>query len=72
MSDGKARSDLVKIETPNGVFHTGASDLITSRLVDFGAHTRNELAMVFAHIDEADVCIDIGAHIGTFATRSGR
>jgi FkbM family methyltransferase len=56
-----------RVSTPNGGFRAMAGDLITNQLVDFGAHTRNELAMVLEHIGEADVCVDIGAHIGTYA-----
>ncbi|HEY1780175.1 MAG TPA: hypothetical protein VGG79_07030 [Roseiarcus sp.] len=33
----------------------------------FGAHTRNELALLLAFVDAGDVVYDIGAHIGTFA-----
>lgn len=59
--------DLTTISTPTGVFHTVAGDMISDQLTSFGAHTRNELAMVLAHVDPSDVCVDLGAHIGTFA-----
>jgi len=42
-------------------------DLITQQLRDFGAHTRNELAMLMAFVDPGDLIYDVGAHIGTFA-----
>lgn len=41
-------------------------DLITDQLRRFGAHTRNELAMLTRFVDEGDLLYDIGAHIGTF------
>ncbi len=41
-------------------------DLITSQLIDFGAHTRNELSMLLTFLDEGDLVYDLGAHIGTF------
>jgi len=43
------------------------SDLITRQLLDFGAHTRNELALLMHFVDEGDLVYDIGAHIGTFS-----
>jgi FkbM family methyltransferase len=42
-------------------------DLITNQLVRFGAHTRNEIAMLLRFVDQGDCVFDIGAHIGTFA-----
>jgi FkbM family methyltransferase len=42
-------------------------DLITQQLRSFGAHTRNELAMLLAFVDAGDLVYDVGAHIGTFA-----
>ena len=72
MSDSEKNSALIRISTPTGTFHGFADDVITDHLVDFGAHTRNELAMVLAHIGESDVCVDFGAHIGTYAIPIGR
>lgn len=48
-----------------------ADDLITQQLIAFGAHTRNELAMLLTFIDPDDVVVDVGAHIGTFSQRTG-
>lgn len=67
MSDDSAPTDLTRLVTKHGIFYTVDGDLITRQLIEFGAHTRNELAMVLEHVDEGDVIIDIGAHIGTFA-----
>ena len=57
----------VRIETPYGVFHGPSGDLITRQLAEFGAHTRNELAMLLSFVAEGDIVLDVGAHIGTFA-----
>jgi FkbM family methyltransferase len=67
MPNSEKNSTFVQVTTPAGTFRGFADDVITDHLVDFGAHTRNELAMVLAHIDESDVCVDLGAHIGTYA-----
>lgn len=57
--------------TQHGVFYAQPGDLITAQLAEFGARTRNELAMVLNHIEEGETCVDIGAHIGTFAVPIG-
>jgi tRNA G37 N-methylase Trm5 len=54
------------------VFHAVANDQITDQLALYGAHTRNELAMVLDHVRNGDVFVDVGAHIGTFAIRVAR
>lgn len=41
-------------------------DLITRQLERFGAHQRNELAMLLAFLRPGDHVLDVGAHIGTF------
>ena len=41
-------------------------DLITGQLKRFGAHQRNELAMLCAFLRPGDRVLDVGAHIGTF------
>jgi FkbM family methyltransferase len=41
-------------------------DLITGQLIDYGAHTRCELAFLSHFVDRGDTVIDLGAHIGTF------
>src|SRR3977135_570838 len=66
MSGNPASTKLTRLVAMHGVFHAVTDDLITRQLIEFGAHTRNELAMVLAHVDEDDVFVDIGAHIGTF------
>lgn len=66
MIDGGAVDEFVNVMTPRGVFRATSSDLITDQLVRYGGHTRNELALVLDHIEPSDVCVDLGAHIGTF------
>ena len=66
MSDPN-KAVVERVSTAHGVFYTLADDLITRQLVDFGAHTRNELAMVLDHVREGETFVDVGAHIGTFA-----
>jgi FkbM family methyltransferase len=62
----------IKLSTLHGLFYALSNDLITNHLCAFGAHTRNELAMVLDHVKEGDVLVDIGAHIGTFAIPCAR
>lgn len=72
MSDDAIPADLTRFDTKYGVFFVLEGDFIGQHLANFGAHTRNELAMVLDHIDEGDVIIDIGAHIGTYAIPMAR
>lgn len=56
-----------RIETSFGTFLSFQGDLITKQLQRFGAHQRNELAMLLDFVRAGDVIIDVGANIGTFA-----
>jgi len=58
---------VVAARTIFGPFACFANDLINGQLLAFGAHTRNELAMLLAFVEAGDVVYDIGAHIGAFA-----
>ena len=58
---------VVAARTIFGPFACFADDLINEQLLKFGAHTRNELAMLLAFVEAGDVVYDIGAHIGSFA-----
>jgi FkbM family methyltransferase len=42
-------------------------DFATRQIAQFGAHTRNELALLRTFVDQGDLVYDVGAHIGTFA-----
>jgi FkbM family methyltransferase len=72
MSNDLALVHQTRLVTVHGVFYSFADDVITRHLINYGAHTRNELAMVLDHVDEGDVVVDIGAHIGTFAVPIAR
>lgn len=58
--------ETIELRGEHGQFVAYADDLITNQIKQFGAHTRNEIAMVLDHLNEGAICIDIGAHIGTF------
>lgn len=60
-----------RVETPIGTFWGFRGDTVTEHLRRFGAHTRNELAMVLSFLRPGDVVLDAGAHIGTFAIPMG-
>lgn len=59
--------NLKRVHTLYGEFVCFSGDLITSQLEQYGAHTRNELAMVLDCVEPGSVVVDIGAHIGTYA-----
>lgn len=54
------------VNTPYGPFHCFSADVTTSQLKEYGAHQRNELAMIRSFIQPGDYLVDIGGHIGTF------
>jgi FkbM family methyltransferase len=43
-----------------------ADDTITQQIIDFGAHTRVELALLLSVVHPGDRVFDLGAHIGSF------
>jgi len=49
-----------------GEIRAYTDDLITDQIIDFGAHTRVELAFLLAVVESGDKVFDLGAHIGTF------
>ena len=59
--------NLEKIVTPIGTYYGFSGDLISKQLHKYGAHQRNELAMLLSIVREGDVVLDIGANIGTFS-----
>ncbi|NIJ43429.1 FkbM family methyltransferase [Parvibaculum indicum] len=65
-------SKLQRIEVAIGSYWAFENDLITDQLLEFGAHTRNELAMLMDHVRPGFTVVDIGAHIGTYAVPIAR
>lgn len=66
------RHDGILVDTPLGRFHGPPNDLVTRQLVEFGGHTRNELAMILSFVAGGDTVLDVGGHIGTFAVPLAR
>ena len=60
------------ISTLYGTFHCWPGDFINRQLIEFGAHTRNELSMLREFIAPGDNILDVGAHIGSFAVPFAR
>ena len=58
--------EIVRIKGVHGWFETRKRDHVTRQLETYGAHTRNEIAMVLALLRPGDQVIDVGAHIGSF------
>jgi FkbM family methyltransferase len=65
LAEGADRGSVV-VPSIFGPMLAHSEDLITRQLVEFGAHTRNELALLQSFVQEGDLVYDIGAHIGTF------
>lgn len=61
-----------QVETPFGTFEAFAGDLITWQLRTYGAHQRNELAMLLSVVRAGDHVLDVGANIGTFTVPLAR
>lgn len=57
---------LIEVDAIFGRLKTFDKDLVTRQILEFGAHTRPELAFLLNFIDPGDRVFDIGAHIGTF------
>ena len=57
---------LVEVDAIFGRLRAFDNDLITRQILQFGAHTRPELAFLLNFIDAGDAVFDLGAHIGTF------
>ncbi|MEO8481492.1 MAG: class I SAM-dependent methyltransferase [Acidobacteriota bacterium] len=59
-------------DTPHGRMMSLEGDLISAQFDAFGAHTRNELAMLLSFLRPGDAVLDVGAHIGSFAVPIAR
>lgn len=58
--------EVIVIQAIFGEVLAFRGDLITGQLLEYGAHTRCELAFLSYFVDEGDTVVDLGAHIGTF------
>ena len=58
--------DIQLVSSKYGKFYCLKNDIITNQLISYGAHVRNELAMLLNFVKEGDTVIDVGSHIGTF------
>jgi FkbM family methyltransferase len=65
---GRAKAPKqVEVTATFGTMMAFKHDLITDQILEFGAHTRPELAFLLSMLDPGDRVFDVGAHIGTFA-----
>lgn len=63
---GSTESELMLVNTIFGKLYTRKGDMITGQLLEYSAHTRNEIAMLTSFLEPGQIIFDIGAHIGTF------
>jgi FkbM family methyltransferase len=67
VTEERAGLDLEIVETVFGPVWTRRNDYVNAQLRKYGAHQRNELAMLLSFVREGDTVLDVGAHIGTFS-----
>jgi FkbM family methyltransferase len=61
------RASTVEVQSIFGPLTAFAGDFATRQIELFGAHTRNEVALLQNFVKAGDLIYDVGAHIGTFA-----
>ena len=61
------RPTTVEVQSIFGPMTAFAGDFATTQIEQFGAHTRNEVALLQNFVKAGDLIYDVGAHIGTFA-----
>jgi FkbM family methyltransferase len=61
------RAGTVEVQSIFGPMTAFAGDFATRQIEQFGAHTRNEVALLRSFVKPGDLIYDVGAHIGTFA-----
>jgi FkbM family methyltransferase len=61
------RPTTVEVQSIFGPMTAFAGDFATRQIEQFGAHTRNEVALLQNFVKAGDLIYDVGAHIGTFA-----
>jgi FkbM family methyltransferase len=60
------RARTVEVQSIFGPMTAFAGDFATRQIEQFGAHTRNEVALLRSFVKAGDLIYDVGAHIGTF------
>ena len=60
-------ASTVEVQSIFGPLTAFAGDFATRQIEQFGAHTRNEVALLQNFVKAGDLIYDVGAHIGTFA-----
>jgi FkbM family methyltransferase len=61
------RAGTVEVHGIFGPMTAFAGDFATRQIEQFGAHTRNEVALLRRFVKAGDLIYDVGAHIGSFA-----
>jgi FkbM family methyltransferase len=61
------RARTIEVQSIFGPLAAFAGDFATRQIEQFGAHTRNEVALLQSFVKAGDLIYDVGAHIGTFA-----
>jgi FkbM family methyltransferase len=61
------RANTVEVQSIFGPMTAFAGDFATRQIEQYGAHTRNEVALLCSLVRPGDLIYDVGAHIGTFA-----
>ena len=67
MTEDRDIPGTVMVQSIFGPMIAFERDHATRQIEAFGAHTRNEVAMLRSFVDAGDTVYDVGAHIGTFA-----
>src|SRR5271157_5981301 len=65
-------TETIEVDAVFGRIESFVDDLITDQILEFGAHTRPDLALLLSILESGDFVFDIGAHVGTFAAPIAR
>jgi len=65
-------TETIEVDAVFGRIESFVDDLITDQILEFGAHTRPDLALLLSILESGDFVFDIGAHIGAFAAPIAR
>ncbi len=64
---GETSPRVISVESIFGPMFVFEGDHAARQILEFGAHTRNELALLKSFVNEGDLVYNVGAHVGTFA-----